>query len=342
MRDIFSLFKPFSGHSKDIQQWAVKNVQTHFGNSPLARFTEKLWAHFHDLCARKRRYFLWSSDVFWRFSAYKVYKKYLGALSRFVCPKTKMFAMKFRCILEVLRLQGLQKNFGRTFKICVSKNEDVCHDMKFRCILEVLRLQGSQKNFGCTFKIYASNNEAIFCEVQSHFGSFPLARFTKKFLAHFQEICVQKRSCLLWSSGAVWTFLLFCLYFLHNSIRDSAKTDAQSSNKFQTWNQCTSSFISDVGVVEELENIQLVQNTTHLLQNAWKNFVFCNNFNKFKHNFTQLASLQILWIIIWKLFKNKAFFTTIIHKSVTYLLLHCQWQWTRFKQGYYDNHSWRN
>jgi len=81
-------------------------------------------------------------------------------------PKTKIFPVKFRRILEVLRLQGLQKIFGRTFKICVSKNEDVCH------------------------------------EVQMHFGSSPLTRFTKKFWAYFQDLCVQKRRCLPWSSDA--------------------------------------------------------------------------------------------------------------------------------------------
>jgi len=33
VRDIFAWFKSFSGHSKDIQQWAVKKVQMHFINS---------------------------------------------------------------------------------------------------------------------------------------------------------------------------------------------------------------------------------------------------------------------------------------------------------------------
>jgi len=56
----------------------------------------------------------------------------LGALSRVFRPKTKLFAVKFRRILKVLRLQGSQKDFW----------------------------------------------------------------------AHFHDLCVQKRSCLLWSSGA--------------------------------------------------------------------------------------------------------------------------------------------
>jgi len=54
-----------------------REVQSHFESSPLARFT----------------------------------KKFLGAFSRFMCPKTKLFAVKFRRILEVLCLQVLQKRF---------------------------------------------------------------------------------------------------------------------------------------------------------------------------------------------------------------------------------------
>jgi len=34
-------------------------------------------------------------------------EKVLGAYSRFMRPKTKLFAVKFRRILDVLRLQGL-------------------------------------------------------------------------------------------------------------------------------------------------------------------------------------------------------------------------------------------
>jgi len=38
-------------------------------------------------------------------------KKVLGALSRFLRPKTDLFAVKFGRILEVFRLQGPQRNF---------------------------------------------------------------------------------------------------------------------------------------------------------------------------------------------------------------------------------------
>jgi len=50
--------------------------------------------------------------------------------------------------------------------------------VKFRCILEIFALPG----FGHIFTIYVSNNESVCCEVQTHFGSFHLARFIKNVL----------------------------------------------------------------------------------------------------------------------------------------------------------------
>ena len=47
-----------------------------------------------------------------------------------MCPKKKMFAMKFRCILEVLRLQGSQKSSWRIFKKFASRNEAVCCEVQ--------------------------------------------------------------------------------------------------------------------------------------------------------------------------------------------------------------------
>jgi len=37
-----------------------------------------------------------------------------------------------------------------------------------------------EESFGRIFTIYASKNEAVSCEVQTHFGGFHLARYTKK------------------------------------------------------------------------------------------------------------------------------------------------------------------
>jgi len=67
-------------------------VQTHFGSSLPANFAEKV----------------------------------LGAYSRFLRPKTKLFAVKFRRILEVLRIQELQKDFRAHFHhFCVQKRSSL-------------------------------------------------------------------------------------------------------------------------------------------------------------------------------------------------------------------------
>jgi len=77
---IFSIYVPKN-------EAVCPEVQTHFGSSLPARFTEVL-----------------------------------GAITRFVRPKMKRFAVKFRRISEVLRLQGLQRNFWRNFHdLCVQK-----------------------------------------------------------------------------------------------------------------------------------------------------------------------------------------------------------------------------
>jgi len=88
------------------------DVQTHLGSFRLARFTEKV----------------------------------LGAFSRFLHPKTKLFAAKFRHIFDIFALHALYKMFWAHFhNICV-KNEAVCH------------------------------------EIQTHFGSSLLASFKEKVL----------------------------------------------------------------------------------------------------------------------------------------------------------------
>ena len=92
--------------------------------------------------------------------------KVLGAFSRFKRRKTKLFAVKFRRILEVLRLQGLQRNFWVEFSLFLCPKTKL-FAVKFRRILEVFALTG----------------------------------FMNKFYAHFYDLCVEKRSGLPWSSG---------------------------------------------------------------------------------------------------------------------------------------------
>ena len=116
----------------------------------LHAFKKKFWVHFPDLCVQKWSCLPWSSDTFWKFSACEFSRKSSGcnsticasknkavcreiqthsgsslpasfkekvvsAIPRFVRPKTKLFAMKFRRILEVLCVRVLKKNFRTKF-----------------------------------------------------------------------------------------------------------------------------------------------------------------------------------------------------------------------------------
>jgi len=85
--------KKKSGHIFTINasknEAVYREVQTHFGTSPPPTLT----------------------------------KIFLGTLARFMHPKTKLFAMKFRRILKLLRSQCLEKESGRICTIYASKNE---------------------------------------------------------------------------------------------------------------------------------------------------------------------------------------------------------------------------
>jgi len=161
------IFTIYASKNKAFSCW----VQTSFVSHPLTRLTKKFWAHFHDLCIHIWRCLLWRSDAFCKFFTcnfckkrsrhiftmyaskneavcYEVQthfgsypltrftKKVLGAYSLFMCLKTKLLAVKFRRILEVLRSQGFQKKFWAHFHNFASKNEAVC------CVV--------QMHFGCS------------------------------------------------------------------------------------------------------------------------------------------------------------------------------------------------
>ena len=84
-------------------------------------------------------------------------KNIQGALSWFVRPKIKLFALMFRRIPEVLRLQGLQRKFWTNFHdLCIRKRS---------CLL------------------WSSDA----------FGKFPLARLIKKLWVHFHDLCLVSR-----------------------------------------------------------------------------------------------------------------------------------------------------
>jgi len=83
---------------------------------------KKFWAQFLDLCVQKWSGLLRSSDAFRKFSPFNLNKKGLGAFSRVVRTKMKLFTVEFRRILEILCLRLLQKKLWAQFHdLCVQK-----------------------------------------------------------------------------------------------------------------------------------------------------------------------------------------------------------------------------
>ena len=231
--------------------------------------------HFLDLCIQKWSGLLWSSDAFWKFSPFKLYKKsfgrifliytsknevvcheiqthcgsslptsftenVLGAIPQFMRPKTKLFAVKFRCILELSPFKLFENSSGRIFLINASKNEAVCRKfqthsgsylpvsfkekvvgaiprfvrpktklfaVKFRHILEVLCLQVLQKNLWAQFRnLCIRKGSCLPWKFRRISKVLCLRVIQKKLWAQFYNLCIQKGSCSLWSSDAVWKF----------------------------------------------------------------------------------------------------------------------------------------
>ena len=192
------------------------------------------WAHFHDFCVQKRSCLPWNSDAFWTFSAYKLYRKgsgrnfsicaskneavchfghslpanftekVLGAISWFVRPKTKLFEVKFRRILQVLRLQVLQKKFWAQFLVlCIQKWSVLLWSSdkfwKFRLSSFIKKVLGAFSRFmRPKTKLLPWNSDA--------FWKFSACKIKEKVVAQFHELCVQNWSCFPWSSDAFWKF----------------------------------------------------------------------------------------------------------------------------------------
>jgi len=99
-----------------------REVQTHFGSSLPASFTEKVVGAIPQFMRPKTKLFALKFRRILGVLCLRVLQTILGAIPRFVRPKMKLFAVKFRHILEVLRLQGLQRNFWTNFHdLCVQK-----------------------------------------------------------------------------------------------------------------------------------------------------------------------------------------------------------------------------
>jgi len=164
VEDAISRFKPFPGHSMDIQQWAVKKSADAVGKFSACKFIKRFWEHFLDLCIQKRRNLLWSSDAFCKFSPCKLCEKF----------------------------------WAHTIDFCVQKWS--C--FLFTSIRKFSLYEVYEKSFGRIFTIYASRNVAVFREVQTQFGTSPPASYAEKVLDAFSRFMLQKRSCFPWSSDA--------------------------------------------------------------------------------------------------------------------------------------------
>ena len=155
-------------------------------------------------------------------------------------PKTKLFAVKFRSILDVLSLQGLPKKFwaqfhdlcvqiwsgllwssdafwkfapfkhykkssGRIFPIDASKNEVVCRGVQtdFKSSLPA---SFTEKVVGAIPRFMRAKMKLFAAKFRRIWEVLCLQVFKKKFWTQFHVLCVQKRSCLPWNSDAFWKF----------------------------------------------------------------------------------------------------------------------------------------
>jgi len=87
--------------------------------------------------------------------------------------------VKFRRILKVLCLQGLQRRLWTNFHdFCVPKQS--CLLSSSHTLWKFSPCKPYKKSCGCMFTIYASKNEAVCCEVQTPFGSSLPACFAEQ------------------------------------------------------------------------------------------------------------------------------------------------------------------
>jgi len=209
-KEVLGAFSPiFASQNKAV----CHEVQMHFLSYPSPMFTKMFWAHFHDFCVQKRSCLPWSPGAFWRCSLCKlkkssgrifpiyaskneaVYrgvqthfesfrllsfiKKVVAAFCRFMRPKTKLFAVKFRRIPEALCLQVLKKKLWAQFHdLCVQKRS--CFPWNSDAFWKFSACKIYRKSSGRNSTICATKNEAICREIQTHSGRSLPARFTEK------------------------------------------------------------------------------------------------------------------------------------------------------------------
>jgi len=128
---------------------------------------KKFWAQFHDLCVQIWSDLLWSSDAFWKFTPFKLYKK----------------------------------SSGRIFPIDASKNEVVCRGVQtdFKSSLPA---SFTEEVVGAIPRLMRAKMKLFAVKFRRILEVLCLQVLKKKFWVQFQDVCVQKLNCLLWNSNA--------------------------------------------------------------------------------------------------------------------------------------------
>jgi len=84
----------------------------------------------------------------------------MGAISRFMCPKTKLFNMIIKCITELFRLQDLRKKFWAQFHdLCAQKRS--CFLWNSDAFQKFSTCKICKKCFGRIFTICVSRKQTF-------------------------------------------------------------------------------------------------------------------------------------------------------------------------------------
>ena len=131
--------------------YSVQRIVT-FTKQNFVIFSKMCVTFFHNWSLSQVTAWIYSSERWKKFRrsleilCLQVYKKVLGAISRFMRPKMKLLLLSSDAMWKF------------------SPDEDY------------------GKNFGRIFTTYVYRTEAVSCEVQTHFGGFHLARYITKVL----------------------------------------------------------------------------------------------------------------------------------------------------------------
>ena len=201
---------------------------------------KKCFGCIFKIYASKNEEFCCEWDAFRKCSACEIYKNISGCIFTIFASKLKLFAVEFRCNLEIFALWGWKRKFWAHFhNFCIQKQS--CSLWSSNAFFKFSACKVYKKSSGRIFTIYAFKRETLWCEVQKNFGSFHFARFVnkvlgaflrfmrrkaklfaakfrrilevlhllcfqRKFWANFHDLCIWKRSCLLWSPDIFWKF----------------------------------------------------------------------------------------------------------------------------------------